>query len=179
MGIWHHIYIVTSTDASSDLGMLAEFLPDASVQTMPLHFDQVCGTFQTASHVLGIHIWGVWAPSQVVDRHMDSHSHCYHHRHFPRFGKVAYNWSLTFCNVQTMPLHLAEAVEPFKLHPMSMAYLYEVFEHILRLRRSIWLYIHIVSTTDTSPDLWKLPEIKMLPFAGVQTLPLESNNLGN
>ena len=28
---------------------------------------------------------------------------------------------------------LVETVEPFKLHPMSMAYLYEVFERLLRL----------------------------------------------
>ncbi len=34
-----HKHIVTTTDASVDLGKLAEILPDASVQTMPLHFD--------------------------------------------------------------------------------------------------------------------------------------------
>jgi hypothetical protein len=28
---------------------------------------------------------------------------------------------------------LIEAVEPFKLHPMSMSYIYDVFEHLLRL----------------------------------------------
>jgi hypothetical protein len=50
------------------------------------------------------------------------------------------------------PYHyaLVEAVEPFKLHPMSMACLYEVFEHLLRLWMGIWLHIHIVTTTDTS-----------------------------
>ncbi len=75
-----------------DLGKLAEILPDASVETMPLRFDWGCRTFQTASHVHVIPIWGVWAPSQVVDGHMASQSHCYHHRHFPRFVRVDWNW---------------------------------------------------------------------------------------
>jgi hypothetical protein len=50
------------------------------------------------------------------------------------------------------PYHytLVEAVEPFKLQPMSMAYIYEVFEHLLRLWMGIWLHLHIVTTTDTS-----------------------------
>jgi hypothetical protein len=38
MGIWLHTHTVTTTDSSSDLGKLVEILPDASVQTMPLHF---------------------------------------------------------------------------------------------------------------------------------------------
>ncbi len=78
MGIWLHTDTVTTTDASPDLGKLGEILPDASVQNMPLCFDWCCRTFQTASHVHVIHIWGVWAPSQVVDGHMASHSHHYH-----------------------------------------------------------------------------------------------------
>jgi hypothetical protein len=39
MGIWLHTHTITTTDASPDLGNLAEILPDASVQTMPLRFD--------------------------------------------------------------------------------------------------------------------------------------------
>ncbi len=66
MGIWLFTHPVTTTAASPDLGKLAEILPDASVQTMPLCFDWDCRTFQTASHVHAIHIWGVWAPSQVA-----------------------------------------------------------------------------------------------------------------
>jgi hypothetical protein len=70
------------------------------------------------------------------------------------------------------PCHypLVEAVEPFKLHPMSMAYLYEVFELLLRLWMGIWLHTHTVATTDISPYLWELAEI--LPDASVQTIPL-------
>ncbi len=70
------------------------------------------------------------------------------------------------------PCHyaLVKAIEPFKLHPMSMSYIYEVFEHIFRLWMGIWLHIHIVTTTDTSPYLRELAE--SLPDASVQTMPL-------
>ncbi len=70
------------------------------------------------------------------------------------------------------PCHYAliEAVEPFKLHLMSMAYLNEVFEHLLRLWMGIWLHIHIVTNTDNSPYFCELGDI--LPDASVQTTPL-------
>jgi hypothetical protein len=48
---------------------------------------------------------------------------------------------------------LVEAIEPFKLHSMSMAYIYEVFENLLRMWMGIWLHTHTVTTTDASPDL--------------------------
>ncbi len=48
---------------------------------------------------------------------------------------------------------LVEAVEPFKLHPMSISYLYEVFEHLLRFWMVIWLHTHTITTTDVSPEL--------------------------
>jgi hypothetical protein len=95
MGIWLHSYIVTTTASSPDLWELAEIQSYASLQTMPLHFGWGCRTIQTASHVHGIHIWGVWAPSQVVDGHMASYSHRYYHRHFPRFVRVG--WNPTWC----------------------------------------------------------------------------------
>jgi hypothetical protein len=70
------------------------------------------------------------------------------------------------------PCHyaLVEAVEPFKLHPTSMLYIYEVFEGLLMLWMDIWLHINTITTTDTSPDLGKLAEF--LPDASVQTMPL-------
>ncbi len=48
------------------------------------------------------------------------------------------------------PCHytLVEAVEPFKLHPKSISYLYEVFEHLLRLWMGIWLHTHTITATD-------------------------------
>ncbi len=95
MCIWLHTHTVITTDASLDLGKLVEILPDASVQTMPLRFGWGFRTFQTASHIHVILIWEVWAPSKVVDGHMASHSHLYHHSCFPRFGKVG--WNPTWC----------------------------------------------------------------------------------
>ena len=97
MGIWLHTHTVTTTDASSDLGKLAEILSDASVQTIQQHFGCVCRTFQTASHVHAVHIWDVWVPSLVVDGHMASHSHHYLHRHFPWFVRVGWNFTLCKC----------------------------------------------------------------------------------
>ncbi len=95
MGIWLHIHKVTTADASPDLWEMAEILSDASVQTMPLRFGWGCRTSQTASHVHAIHTWEVWEHSQVVDGHMASHSHRYHHIHFPRFVRVG--WNPTWC----------------------------------------------------------------------------------
>jgi hypothetical protein len=65
---------------------------------------------------------------------------------------------------------LIDAVKPFKLHPMSMSYIYKMCEHLLRVWMGIWLHTHTVTTTDASPDLEKLAEI--LPDASVQTMPL-------
>jgi hypothetical protein len=64
---------------------------------------------------------------------------------------------------------MVEAVEPFKLHPMSMLYIYEVFEHLPRFWMGIWLHTYTITTTDASPDLERLAEI--LPDASVQTMP--------
>ncbi len=70
-------------------------------------------------------------------------------------------------------VHLAmvETVERFKMHPTSMSYLYEVFEHLQLLLMGIWLHTHTVSTTtDVSPDFGELAEIP--GDASVQTIPL-------
>ena len=70
-------------------------------------------------------------------------------------------WLKSYLMQVCKPCHytLSEAVEPFKLHSMSMAYIYEVFEHLLRLWIGIWLHTHTIITTDTSPDLGNLAEI--------------------
>ncbi len=52
------------------------------------------------------------------------------------------------------PYALIEAVEPFKLHPISMPYIYERFEHLLRLLMGIWLHIHILPP-QTLPQIWE------------------------
>ncbi len=108
IGIWLHTLTLTTTDASPDWGKLAEILPDASVQTITRPFVCSCRTFQTASHVHVIHIWGVWTPFQVVDGHMASHSHCYHHRCFPRLGKVISNPTWCKCGSNATTLWLSQ-----------------------------------------------------------------------
>ncbi len=62
---------------------------------------------------------------------------------------------------------LVETVETCKLHPVSMSYIYEVFDHLLRLWMGIWLHIHTITTADPSGDVGKLAEI--LPDASVQS----------
>ena len=69
-------------------------------------------------------------------------------------------------------LAMVEAVEPFKMHPTSISYLYEVFEHLQLLRMGLCLHTHTVTTTDVSPDLGELAE--SLGDARVQTIPLRN-----
>ncbi len=129
MGIWLCTHTITTTDASLDLGKLAEILPDASVQTMPLRFDWVCRNFQTTSHVHGVPYMQClitfsscgWAngftftslPPQTLPQICES---------------CLKSYLLQVCK----PCHndLFEAVEPFKLHSITIAYLYEVFKHL-------------------------------------------------
>ncbi len=59
------------------------------------------------------------------------------------------------------PCHY-KAVEPFKLFPISMSYIYVVFEHLIRLWMGIWLHIHTITTTEVSSDLWELGEFFLM-----------------
>jgi hypothetical protein len=65
---------------------------------------------------------------------------------------------------------MVEAVEPFKLHPTSMPYIYKVFEHLKQLWMVIWQHTHTVTTTELSPDLGELAEI--LDDVSVEMIPL-------
>jgi hypothetical protein len=69
--------------------------------------------------------------------------------------QICESWLKSYLMQVCKPCHyiLAEAVEPFKVHLMSMSYLYEGFEHLLSLWMGIWLHIHTVATTDATPDL--------------------------
>ncbi len=55
--------------------------------------------------------------------------------------------------------HITEVVEPFKLHPTSMSYIYKVFEHLKQLWIGIWQHTHTIPTTEVSPDLGEFSEI--------------------
>jgi hypothetical protein len=121
MGIWLHIHIVTTTDTSPDLWELAEILPDASVQTVPLHFDWGCRTLQTAFHVRHTYM-----------RCLSTFSGCGWAYGFtltplpPQiFPQICVSWLKSYLIQVCKPCHytLVEAVESFKLHPMSMSYI--------------------------------------------------------
>ncbi len=68
--------------------------------------------------------------------------------------QISESWLKSYLMQVCKPCHytLDEAVEPFKLHPMSMWYIYEVFERLRRLWMGIWLNIHTITTTDASPN---------------------------
>jgi hypothetical protein len=65
---------------------------------------------------------------------------------------------------------IVETVEPFKLHPTSMSYVYKVFEHLEQLWMFIWQHIHTVTTKEVSPDLGEFSEI--LDEVSVELVPL-------
>jgi hypothetical protein len=65
---------------------------------------------------------------------------------------------------------MVEAVEPFKLHPTSMSYIYKVFEHLKQLWMGIWQHIYAIIITELSPDLGELAEI--LDDVIVEMIPL-------
>jgi hypothetical protein len=54
---------------------------------------------------------------------------------------------------------MIDAVEPFKLHPTSMSYIYKVFEHLKQFWMGIWQHTHTVTTTEVFPDLGEFTEI--------------------
>ena len=65
---------------------------------------------------------------------------------------------------------MIQAVEPFKLHPLYILYIYKVFEHLKQLWMVIWQHTHTVTTTELSPDLGELAEI--LDDVSVEMIPL-------
>jgi len=65
---------------------------------------------------------------------------------------------------------MVEAVEPFKLYPTSMSYIYTVFEHLKQLWMGIWQLTDTITTTEVSPDLGEFTEI--LDDVSVEMIPL-------
>ena len=65
---------------------------------------------------------------------------------------------------------MTEGVEPFKLHPTSMSFIYKVFAHLKQLWMGIWRHTHSVTTTEVSPDLGEFTEI--LDDVSVEMIPL-------
>jgi hypothetical protein len=65
---------------------------------------------------------------------------------------------------------ITEAVEPCRLHPTSMSYIYKVFEHLKQLWMGIRQHTHTVTTTEVSPDLEEFTEI--VDDVSVEMIPL-------
>ena len=62
-------------------------------------------------------------------------------------------------------------VEPFKLFPIFMVYIYNVFVYLQQLWMGIWLHTHTITTTEDSADLGELAEI-LVGDISLQTMPL-------
>jgi len=105
MGIWQHIHTVATTEVCPDLGEFTEIQDDVIVEMIPVHYCWGCRTFQTAFHIHVIQILGVWTPWTVVDGDMAAHSHRYHHRVLPRFGRVY--WNPRWCHCGNDPSTLS------------------------------------------------------------------------
>jgi len=65
---------------------------------------------------------------------------------------------------------IVEGIEPFKLHPTSMSFIYKVFEHLKQLWMGIWQHTHTVTTTEVSPDLGEFTQI--LDDVSVEIIPI-------
>ncbi len=61
---------------------------------------------------------------------------------------ICESWLKSYLMQLYKPCHyaLVEDVEPCKLHPMSMSYIYEVFDCLLRLWMGIWHHTHPITT---------------------------------
>ncbi len=125
-----------------------------AVEPCKLHLMYMPNIYEVFEHLL--RLWmGIWLHTHIITSTDTS----------PDLWELAE--ILPDASVQTMHY---KAVKPFNLHPISMSYIYEVFDHLLGLCMGIWLHTHTITTTNVSPDLWELAEI--LPNASVQTMPL-------
>ncbi len=108
----------------------------------PFKLHSICKTYLCEVFEHFLRLWmGIW-----LHIHIDITTAA-----SPDLGKLAE--ILPDASVQTSHYTLIEAVEPFKLHPMFIAYLYEVFECLVRSWMGIWLHTHTITITDASPDL--------------------------
>ena len=105
-------------------------------------------------------LWtGIWQHTHTVTTTEDS----------PDWGEFAE--ILDDVSVEMIPLRYRWAVEPFKLHPTSMSYIYKVFELLKQLWMGIWQHTHTVTTTEVSPDLGEFADI--LDDVSVEMIPLQ------
>jgi hypothetical protein len=101
---------------------------------------------------------------------MAAQSYRFHHRGFPRFGKVLD--ILHDVNVEMIPLHYHWGCRTFQtgshihaIHILGVWTPYTVMDGM-----GIWQHTHTVTTTEDSPDLGEFTEI--LDDVNVRTIPL-------
>ena len=99
------------------------------------------------------YIKGAFTSWTVVVGHMAAHSHHYHHRRVPGFGRVGWNPIGDAC-VVTMWHAMVEAVEPIKLHPTSMSYIFKLFEHLQLICRAVWQHPYTLPP-QMYPPIWE------------------------
>ncbi len=135
MGIWLHTHSITTTGTSPGLWELAEILPGASVQ--PCHYSLVEAVEPFKTHPMSmLYIY------EVIEHLLPSQT----------LSQICESWLKSYLMQVCKLCHytLVVVIEPFKLHPMSMSYIYEVFQHLLRMWMGIWIYTHTITTTVVS-----------------------------
>jgi hypothetical protein len=130
-----------------------------AVEPFKLHFTSMSYVYKVFEQLK--QLWmGIWQHIHTVTTTED--------RRFPRFEKVL--WSHMMLMWKWSHFAIIETVEPFKLHPISMSYIYKVFEHLEQLWMGIWQQIHTITTTDVSSDLGEFTEIR--DDVSVEMIPL-------
>jgi len=144
--IWIHIWMQyhSITITNIDLGELAEILGHKHVCNQ-FHYAMIEDVQPFTSHIHLIHIKCMWSPSSsTVDGWMEAHSHYYHYLPSHAFLQIWESWlkswdinMCTWCNCA-----MVEALEPFHLHPTSIWYTNNVFEHLLLqwMSASGWIF---------------------------------------
>jgi hypothetical protein len=171
MCIWLHTLTVTTTDHFLDFRQLAEMAEILLMQvSKPCRYIMAEAVEPFKLHPMSMsYIYDVFEDLCKLWMGIWLHTHIVTNKDIlPDFRHWLKSYLMQVCKPCHYHYTLVEAVEPFKLHPMSISYIYEVFEHLLRLWLGIWLHILIDTSTDTALELWELAEI--LPDASVQTM---------
>ena len=122
-----------------------------------------------------LYIYNVWAPSDVVDRHMDASSHYTQSspHTVPPVGSAAWKQQVCHGRLKMMPLHLCWGHKPLQAasYIYRIHYMYKVFEHFLVMWIDIWIHPHItITTTNVDADFWVLAKnfddwpVQMMPL---------------
>jgi hypothetical protein len=112
MGIWQHTHTVTPTEVGAQQwNGLGGVKLQSTIATLKLHPTSMSYIYKVFEHLK--QLWmGIWQHIHTVTTTEVS----------PDVGDFAD--ILDDVSVEMIPLHIVEAVEPFKLHLTSMSYIY-------------------------------------------------------